>query len=326
MSDSLLTRTALAIPASKIVQFGWAAIATGLTTTGWIIVITTPAIAQIVPDQTLGDESSVVTPDQWGEWSGDRIDGGAIRGSALFHSFEAFNIEAGRAAYFTNPEGIGTILNRVTGQNRSDIFGRLGVLGNADLFLLNPNGIVFGPDASLDVAGSFVATTADRFTFADGQFFSAVDPEAPPLLTMNLTAPGLQYGAGRSGSIINAANLTVNPDRNITLTGETVVNTGSVTAPGGEVAIAAITDNTHIQLGDHGQVQEITSLADLHPPTDLTQQPISAPPPQTIPEMVASTETDLGLVITDGGAVAIAATGTPIPTEPGDMIMAGTLN
>ena len=113
--------------------------------------------AQIVPDNTLGTEGSTVTPNvNINGIQGDQIKGGAIRGANLFHSFAQFNIGEGRGAYFTPPIGILNILSRVTGANRSDISGRLGVLGNANLFLINPNGIVFGQNASLDLQGSFV--------------------------------------------------------------------------------------------------------------------------------------------------------------------------
>jgi filamentous hemagglutinin family protein len=126
--------------------------------------------AQIIPDETLAAESSVVTPDNIrgiesglaeGEALRVRISGGAIRGSNLFHSFREFNIGEGKGGYFENPAAIENIFSRVTGSNPSNILGTLGVLGNANLFFLNPNGILFGPNASLDLRGSFLATTAD---------------------------------------------------------------------------------------------------------------------------------------------------------------------
>ncbi|MGB7272629.1 MAG: filamentous hemagglutinin N-terminal domain-containing protein, partial [Geitlerinemataceae cyanobacterium] len=82
-----------------------------------------PAVAQLIPDNTLGAESSVVTPL---DTLNDRIDGGVLRGSNLFHSFQDFNIDTGRGAYFSNPAGIENILTRVTGGNPSNIFGTLG--------------------------------------------------------------------------------------------------------------------------------------------------------------------------------------------------------
>ena len=144
--------------------------------------------AQLIPDNTLGKESSLVNSINSLE---DRIDGGAIRGSNLFHSFKEFNIGNNRSVYFNNQSQIQNILTRVTGSNQSNILGKLGVLGNANLFLINPNGIIFGKDASLDINGSFVSSTASFLNFADGTEFSAVSPE--PLLT--ISAPvGLGMG------------------------------------------------------------------------------------------------------------------------------------
>lgn len=148
--------------------------------------------AQITPDNTLGSENSVVTPDVIKGLPSDRIDGGAIRGSNLFQSFQEFNVREGRGAYFSNPTGIANIFSRVTGGNISQILGTLGVSGNANLYFLNPNGIVFGPNARLDVRGAFLATTADSFIFDNNYEFSASNPTAPPLLTVNIPI-GLRF-------------------------------------------------------------------------------------------------------------------------------------
>ncbi|MBE9070064.1 filamentous hemagglutinin N-terminal domain-containing protein [Leptolyngbya cf. ectocarpi LEGE 11479] len=110
-------------------------------------------VAQIIPDNTLGNEQSTVLNTQ----EQNRISGGAIQGPNLFHSFEEFNINTGQHVYFANPDHIETILSRVTGSNISEIDGLLGVDGTANLFLLNPNGISFGPNAQLDIRGSFTA-------------------------------------------------------------------------------------------------------------------------------------------------------------------------
>ncbi len=166
-------------------------------------------LAQITPDTTLDTQRSVVTPLNP---QVDRIDGGAIRGANLFHSFQEFNVGNGRSAYFGNPTGIENILSRVTGTNPSNIFGKLGVLGNANLFLINPNGIIFGAAAQLDIRGSFFASTASSFKFPDGSEFSATKPTSPPLLTVHVT-PGLQWGASLPGAtIINTGNLVVGRD------------------------------------------------------------------------------------------------------------------
>ena len=133
------------------------------------------------------------------------IEGGANRGENLFHSFSELNVNDLQRVYFANPQGIQRIFSRVTGNNISNINGVLGVLGNANLFILNPNGIIFGPNASLDVNGSFVATTADRIVFGNQFSFSASNPQnVPPLLTVNVPL-GLQYGRN-SGRTTNFAN------------------------------------------------------------------------------------------------------------------------
>jgi filamentous hemagglutinin family protein len=193
---------------------GWAlGLGTSLVLGGLVLFGGDYAKAQITPDDTLGNEASVVKPnvDIKGRTS-DQIEGGATRGANLFHSFSEFNVGEGQRVYFANPDGIQNILSRVTGTDPSDILGTLGVQGNANLFLLNPNGIIFGPNARLDVSGSFVASTANSLEFGNGEKFSATNPEAPPLLTINVT-PGLQYGANQpGGTIANTGNLAVGQD------------------------------------------------------------------------------------------------------------------
>jgi filamentous hemagglutinin family protein len=166
-------------------------------------------VAQIVPDATLGSEASVVN--LGAEVNQRLIEGGAARGNALFHSFEQFNVGSGERVDFANPNGITEILGRVTGSDVSDILGTLGVDGGASLFLLNPNGIVFGPDARLDISGSFTASTAERFIFADGAEFSAVHPQVAPLLTVNHVNPRLGYGVNEATMIV-AGELVVGED------------------------------------------------------------------------------------------------------------------
>lgn len=126
-----------------------------------------PAIGQINGDRTLGAESSVIVPNvNIKGIPSDQIEGGAIRGTSLFHSFTEFSIREGRGAYFSNPAGIENILSRVTGTNPSNIFGRLGVLGNANLFLINPNGaLVSASSFGQGDAGSVTITARDTIAF-----------------------------------------------------------------------------------------------------------------------------------------------------------------
>ena len=182
---------------------------------------TASAQSQITPDNTLGAESSVVLPLSQG-LPIEIISGGAERGENLFHSFDAFNIAESWEAYFAPSDGIETILSRVTGKSRSDLLGTLGVLGDADLFLINPNGIVFGENARLDIAGSFLASTASSVLFDNSFEFSATDPQVPPLLTIS-TPLGLQTGEdpGRivNQSVAEGIGLTVPSEQTLSLIG-----------------------------------------------------------------------------------------------------------
>lgn len=142
-------------------------------------------MAQVVPDETLGSESLRVRRAAVRGREANLIEGGAARGRNLFHSFREFGVREGDAAYFANPATIENIFGRVTGSNPSNILGTLGVDGTANLFLMNPNGIFFGPNASLDVQGSFVGITSNSIQFGELGFFSATNPETPALLTVN---------------------------------------------------------------------------------------------------------------------------------------------
>ncbi|MDJ0678095.1 MAG: filamentous hemagglutinin N-terminal domain-containing protein, partial [Calothrix sp. MO_167.B42] len=236
-------------------------VALPLATVGTLASVSSVTAQSITPDATLGNESSVVNTnvDVGKGIPSDRIDGGATRGNNLFHSFSNFNVDAGRGAFFSNPTGIENIVSRVTGSNISNILGTLGVLGNANLFFANPNGIVFGPNARLDVSGSFFATTSDSFTFGNGFEFSASNPQAPPLLTVNIPI-GLRF-RDNPGSITNesvAANtdntpvgLQVLPGRTLALVGGDVnFEGGRVTAPGARVEIGGLSTEGVVGIND----------------------------------------------------------------------------
>jgi filamentous hemagglutinin family protein len=137
------------------------------------IINSLPAEAQITPDNTLGNDSSKIDSNVLIKGSNaDQVNGGLTRGTNLFHSFSEFNIKDGQRVYFANPSGVLNILTRVTGKDASSIFGTLGVDGNANLFLMNPNGILFGKNASLDVQGSFLGTTANGLKLEIREFLA----------------------------------------------------------------------------------------------------------------------------------------------------------
>jgi len=217
-----------------------------------LLLLPSGAIAQIIPDNTLGPESSRTVPDTINNLPSDRINGGATRGSSLFHSFGEFNIGQGRGAYFENPSGITNIFSRVTGGNQSKILGTLGVLGNANLFLINQKGIVFGPNARLDVRGSFLASTADSIVFNNGVEFSSANPQGSPLLTVNIPV-GLRFREN-PGAIVNSSSVTqviegktlpvglaVPPGQTLAMVGgDLIFNNGLVSAVSGNIQLGSV--------------------------------------------------------------------------------------
>jgi len=210
------------------------------------------AIAQIIPDNSLGAESSRTVPDTINNLPSDRITGGATRGVNLFHSFGEFNINAGRGAYFENPSGIANIFTRVTGGNPSNILGNLGVLGNSNLFLINPKGIVFGPNARLDLRGSFVGSSASGVVFNNGFEFSSANPQTVPLLAINIPV-GLRF-RDTPGAIVNASSVTqviqdqtipvglaVPPGQTLAMVGgDLIFNNGFATAFSGNIQLGSV--------------------------------------------------------------------------------------
>lgn len=179
-------------------------------------------IATSVNGQVTPDGSLPTNVEQQGKVV--EITGGEKAGSNLFHSFQDFSVPTGNEAFFNNGVDIGNILSRVTGGNISSIDGLIRANGSANLFLVNPAGIVFGNNARLDIGGSFLGSTAPLL-FDDGTEFSATDV-ATPVLTIN--APiGLNL-RNATGDISNRG--TLNSDRNLTLAASNLDLQGQIQA------------------------------------------------------------------------------------------------
>ena len=151
-----------------------------------ILVSASSSWSQIVTDGSVGRATSLSGPNYAIPTSLGKLNG---NGTALLQSFSKFNLSAGQSATFTSTSArLKTIIARVTGGSMSSIDGALTSLApNADLYFLNPNGVVIGPHASINVPAGFFVSTADRLNFADG---TSIPISASPV--GNLSAASVQ--------------------------------------------------------------------------------------------------------------------------------------
>jgi len=208
----------------------------------------------MAPDETLSTSTKVNTVDNLIF----TITEGTRFGNNLFHSFDEFSVPTDGQAIFNNALDVQNIISRVTGGSISTIDGLLTAKGSANLFLLNPNGIIFGSNASLDLGGSLIATTANSIKFADGTEFSATNPSAS-LLTVSVPV-GLQFGTfpgrivnraqvGQNQVTFRPAGLEVKSGKTLALVGgEVLLEGGNLTAPGGRVEVGSVSSNSLVNL------------------------------------------------------------------------------
>lgn len=219
--------------------------------------------AQISPDGTLPTNVNQIN-------NVFEITGGTQAGSNLFHSFRQFSVPNGSEAFFNNIGNINivNIINRVTGGSVSNIDGLIKENYGANLILINPSGINFGPNAQLSIGGSFLGSTASSLKFADGTEFSATDIQNSPLLTISVPV-GLQFGQNPAAINVQGqghnlsvesqifspftrgetAGLEVQPGQTLVLVGGDIVLDGGVlTAEGGRLELGSVGGNSLVSL------------------------------------------------------------------------------
>ena len=275
-----------------------------------------PASAQnIIPNND--GTMTIVTEDG----NSFNIDGGTLSGDGknLFHSFQEFGLDAGQIANFLSNPNIQNILGRINGGNPSIINGLIQVTGgNSNLFLMNPSGIIFGNNASLNVSGDFTATTATGIGFGDG-WFNAVGTND----YLNLVGNPDSFNFSESGVIINSGDLQVANDSNISLTGSTVINTGTIETEGGNITVAAVPGTNRVRISQEGQ------LLSLEVPIPQNANGEALPIRVVdLPNLLRGLPVDIdtGLEVAANNDVTVANSDTVIPNEPGTTIVSGTID
>ncbi|MCL1472804.1 filamentous hemagglutinin N-terminal domain-containing protein, partial [Argonema antarcticum] len=245
-------------------------------------------------------------------------------GANLFHSFTEFGLNPGQIANFLSRPDILNILARINGGNVSFINGLIQVTGgNSNLFLMNPSGIVFGANANLNVPAAFMATTANGIGFGNVNWFNATGNNNYAALVGKPNA--FAFTMSQPGNIINSGNLAVGLGQDLTLLGGTVINTGQLSAPAGNITITAVPGESLVRLSQPGyllnlEVKPIVNTSIL--PNNWTL-PISS-----LPQMLTggSGGNATGVTLNKDGSVQLTGSGIQIPTEGNTAIASGTIN
>ncbi|MCW6037103.1 CHAT domain-containing protein [Spirulina subsalsa FACHB-351] len=275
-----------------------------------------PLLAQTITPANDGT-GTLITP------NGNQIQitGGTLSsdGKNLFHSFQQFGLNPQQIADFLSNPQHQNILGRIVGGDPSVINGLLQVTGsNANLYLMNPAGIIFGPEAQLNVPGDFFATTATGIGFGDNNWFNAWGENDHS----NLTGTPFQFAfdLNPNGSIINAGQLDLNPGQTLTLLGGQVINTGTLSTSAGTIIISAVPEQGVVTLSQPGQLLSL----EIKPPRDNNGQilPIT---PLDLPQLLTGSPVETGLTVQDN-QVTLNATGTVLPNTPGLTILGGQMD
>jgi filamentous hemagglutinin family protein len=300
-------------PRNSFAELAQKIAATALTTLSLNTFALAPAQAQITPANdgtgtTISNPSS--NPNQI------NIGGGTTSGSNLFHSFQEFGLNSSQIANFLSNPNIQNILGRVTGGNASVINGLIQVTGgNSNLYLMNPAGIIFGANSSLNVPASFTATTATGIGFGNNWFNAFGSNNYAALST---TPSNFAFNLSNPGSIVNAGNLAVPTGQNLSLIAGNVVNTGTLTSPGGNITIAAVPGSSLVKISQPGNILSLEiNLQDTSVTAGIN--------PLTLPQLLTGKENLTTGVTVNNTGQAVLTNGTLI-ADGGSAITAGNLN
>ncbi|ETR70232.1 MAG: filamentous hemagglutinin-like protein [Candidatus Magnetoglobus multicellularis str. Araruama] len=219
----------------------------------------TPTNAEVIFDGSIHNELNFLKM----EGSIDiKSDYGQINGSNLYHSFRTFNINKNETATFSGPNSIENIITRVTGAHTSLIDGILqSSIPDANFYLLNPSGVIFGKNASLKIGGSFHVSTADYIKMNNNDIFYVDTQKSKILSSAKPSAFGFIDDVIADISILeNQDSLQVNTGKTISLiAGNIIMNNGSIKAEEGRINIASIRSAGEIEFAEEG-IQAIPDI------------------------------------------------------------------
>ncbi|MBE9116149.1 CHAT domain-containing protein [Lusitaniella coriacea LEGE 07157] len=250
------------------------------------------------------------------------ITGGSLSsdGANLFHSFEQFGLDANQIANFLSTPQLQNILGRVVGGDPSIINGLIQVTGgNPNLYLMNPSGIIFGSDSSLNVPADFFATTATGIGFGDNNWFNAFGSNDYANLIGNPAQ--FAFDLAQPGVIINAGELSLEAGKNLTLLGGTVVNTGTLTTSEGRITLSSVPGSSLVRISQPGSLLNL----EIEPPRDL-QGNILSFSALDLPTLLTNADVETGLNLNPDNSVTLSDSGTIIPTVRGTTIVSGNLD
>ncbi|MEO0516016.1 MAG: filamentous hemagglutinin N-terminal domain-containing protein [Cyanobacteria bacterium P01_A01_bin.116] len=254
------------------------------------------------------------------------ITGGTRSGDNLFHSFEQLGLDVNQIANFLSDPAIENILGRVVGGDPSVIDGLLQVTGgDSNLFLMNPAGIVFGPNMQLNIPADFTATTANGIQLGDAWFSALGSNNYADLVE---SPDGFAFTTDQSGAILNSGALAVEPGQTVQLIGGTVVNTGTITTPGGEIVIEAVPEAGIVTITQEGNLLSLGVPIDTQSEVGGDAEPLTA---LALPELLSRADGDFARdlatqVVVEEGAVRLVGSDVAVPTEVGSAIASGTLD
>uniref|UniRef100_UPI00130059E2 two-partner secretion domain-containing protein n=1 Tax=Cyanothece sp. BG0011 TaxID=2082950 RepID=UPI00130059E2 len=252
------------------------------------------------------------------------IEGGTLSGDGtnLFHSLEKFGLNKEQIVNFLANPQIRNILTRIVGGEASIINGLITITGgNPNLFLMNPAGMVFGPNIQLNLPADFTATTATGIGFNNNHWFNVIGTNN--YQGLNSDPSQFAFDLTQSGHIINTGHLTVAEGHNLTLMGNTIVNTGTLKAPGGNITIAAIPGTNRIRISQPGSLISLEITA----PRETNPELLNIKP-QDLPTLLTegSQTLDLNISANNDQSIQLTQNNANLPNTPATLITSGTID